>query len=249
MKLPKRIISLAACSLLALASLSAQETLVSYDFTNTNLTPESWNSNLLTDAAKTISFTRYQNKYAADGARSAGPNSSQPNFYARVANMGSTQTTASSLSFTLTPLENQSIDLGQITFDIGYQNSGPSTHPSYTLNYQVGVTVGSNSEVLLSNIATLGILASTDPNYAGGSTAVDTPAAFDLSQFQGISSSITFTIYIYATNIGGTLTEAQTARIDNIMVSSAPIPEPTTIAILMGGFVMLATCVWHRRKS
>jgi hypothetical protein len=233
-----------ACALFAGTTLSAQDgSLVSWNF-STNINVTSWDATLLA-SAPAISYSGYASKYNPDGARSGGFNNANGNLYARVGNMGNTLATASKFYFTLVPATSMSLDLGQLTFDIGFQNSGTADHPAYTLNYQVGVKIGAENETILSNKATLNAPAKGEDGIPSG--PVDIPAIFDLSAYKGMTSSVTLTIYIYATDVGGALTTDQTARIDNIVVSPSSIPEPSGLALFIGFTAGLV--VFSRRRS
>lgn len=210
------IISIAAASCVsvlafAVAPLSAEE-IVTYDFTD-GLKPSAWNPTLLSEQPGEPVFE------AGFAGGQGGLSSTRGNLYARIQSTGNTQSAASKFIFTFTP--SRALNLGQVTFDIGYQNTGNGPHPAYTLNYQVGVKVGDATEVLLPEVATLDVLSDDDPQYPGGSIAVDTPVTVDLRQFDEINAPITITIYVFTTKTGGSLAPHQTARLDTIAIRTA----------------------------
>ncbi|WP_043589797.1 PEP-CTERM sorting domain-containing protein [Geminisphaera colitermitum] len=230
---------LAACAFFACASLSAQITLVKYDFhIASDLSPSAWSSDLL--SAKPGNLTSPVGSGAQSGA---------VNYYFRRSNVGDTQATAGVATFTLSP--SQAIDLGELTFSMGHQNISATVFDGYTINYAVGVKIGSDAETLLPTVVTHTALPSNAVGYAG--VVLNDSAAFDLSSFSGISSSITLKIYVYVTDVipvSGAATAANhTLRIDDIMVTgTAAVPEPATSALLLGAAVILAMLVRNRLR-
>ncbi|MDR1279769.1 MAG: PEP-CTERM sorting domain-containing protein [Opitutaceae bacterium] len=227
------LVPVAAC-----ASLPAQVTLVKYDFnTASSVLPSGWSDELLTARPDGIVST------AGYGAQSG-----KVNYYFRRSNVGSTQATAGVASFTLDPAE--AIDLGELTFTLGHQNISGTVFDGYTINYAVGVKIGTAPETLLPTIKTHTALPGDVDGYNG--VVLDDSATFDLSSFSGVSSSITFSIYVYVTDIvtvnGAASASNHTLRIDDIMVTGTAVPEPATTALLAGGIAALAMLVCRRMR-
>ncbi|EIQ00163.1 PEP-CTERM putative exosortase interaction domain-containing protein [Opitutaceae bacterium TAV1] len=255
MKLKKQhyLSSLVVCALFVANALLAQETLVYYNFGDDNttgtgqtLSPKTINTALLNSAS---SFT------SGKGAVSKGPERNvggekyfHPNMYCFTQNIDG-EGNATEFSITLTPNSESPVNLGQISFDIGYQNNGAGPHPAYSIYYGLKITIDGKTDTL-TDIFRYDVYASTDAeNYLGGSPIFDTQAIFDLSAYQNVSSSITLSIVVYATT-GSSFNGNQTARIDNVTVTTAaPVPEPATTALFLAGFVLIATFIRNRIRN
>ncbi len=228
------------CALFAGAPLVAAGTLATYDFSTDLAT--SFKDAALVQSATSIVFTAG----TAGGTGTQGGRSSTAggHVYTRLESMGSTQSTASRFAFTLAPVG--TFDFGQLSFDYGYQNTGTGAHPGYTLHYKLGVKVGTAAEIVLPSVYDYAVAAITGTSSG---TIIDRTATFDLSAYQNVGTSVAFTLYVYATDITGTVTTNETGRIDNISLTTAAIPEPSTAALLMGGVAGMLVFAPRRRRQ
>ncbi|EIQ01459.1 PEP-CTERM putative exosortase interaction domain-containing protein [Opitutaceae bacterium TAV1] len=228
-------VSAVAAALLASVTLSAQEQLVSYEF-GTGLAPTVTNTALLESASAFV----YSGEPTTGGYSSANGG----NIYSRLNSLGSTLADGKNWSFSITP--KQALDLGELSFNIGYQNISVTTHPGYTLHYQVGIKIGDEAEVLINPVFDYVVATSST-----GTSSLDGSASLDLSVFRNVNSSVVFTLYIWATDIsGGSRTVNETARIDNVRLAIAPVPEPAHAALFLGGvlglLLLVRRCGFHR---
>jgi hypothetical protein len=143
----------------------------------------------------------------------------------------------------------QTSTLGFTGIAVLYDQTGSATGPrDFTLSYSLDgssfTTVGSTYSVLQNGLA---------PNPAWGATTGSSAYTFgyDLSSITVLDNAST--VYFRVTDMsttainGGTVGTGGTDRIDNFIVQTAPIPEPSTVAIgILGGLTGLV--IWKRRK-
>ncbi len=138
------------------------------------------------------------------------------------------------IEFTLSASPTYSLDLTNVTLNYGYTNTGV---PVFNDTFFVRSSVDSYATNLAPGLITAAVPGGT----AGGTTPLF--ATFDLSAaaYDNLST-ITFRLYQY-----DDLDETTSlTRFDNITVNGDVVPEPSTLAMLLGG-VGLLTLIRRRR--
>ncbi|RRJ97568.1 PEP-CTERM sorting domain-containing protein [Opitutaceae bacterium TAV4] len=141
-------------------------------------------------------------------------------------------------SFTITPQAGQQITLSQITLRAGVGND--TTTRSFFIFSSVEGTAA--DKTLLTGSTTTG-LKKWD---TGGLT--DYTHSFSGSQYKDITTPITFYIYVQAKDATQTLI-FDDIRVTGTVTSAAPIPEPSTLALLAGLATLAAALVIRHTRS
>jgi hypothetical protein len=158
-------------------------------------------------------------------AGTAGP-SPTPSFYG-VNGFGTSPVSTSYVSFQLTL--NSTIDpiaLEGISFNLA--NSGTSGPRGVEVTYRIGTSGAFTS------LGTTAVPNNTANNYGLFTFNLGTPAAL------APSDVIEFRLLGYANATGNSI------RLDNVSISAAAIPEPSTYLLLGGGLTVL---LWLRRRA
>lgn len=123
--------------------------------------------------------------------------------------------------FTISPLNQVTLDLESLTFDAARGGSGTPR----------GYVVRSSFDNFATNLAQADLL-TVRPAY--------TPVTVNLSSFADTADPVTFRIYSYSPGAGSSV------DYDNITVNGNVIPEPTTGLLLVAG---LGICSLRRRRN
>lgn len=170
--------------------------------------------------------------------------------YLAISATGTTQSAALTdtdyFSFTLTPQVGETLSLSSFTLDFGGSASQVSQGTTFTSNIVIQSSVGGFGSANPT-------LAVTPASYVSTS-ATDhqirlTSAVVDLSggDFTSLSSSVTFRIMFYYSNVSGG-NGNYSYRLDNVALSTASIPEPSSAAIGAGLVVVVAAGLRRRRR-
>jgi hypothetical protein len=133
--------------------------------------------------------------------------------------------------FTITPNSGYQFDLTQLSFNYGAQRENDVPFYNTTI-------------VLRSSVDTFGsdIVSNPDPIFASSNVNSNTTpnsATLDLTgaSFQNLTTATTFRIYVF----DNSNTNQNITRLDDIEItgSVSVIPEPSTIALLLAGTIML----------
>jgi hypothetical protein len=208
---------------------SHAQVLVNYNFA-TDLNPSTTATNS-TASAITATYTNP----GSDWGRSP----SFFNLFVRSPQTPATFDSTSYFQFTITPDSGYQFDLTQLSFNYGVQYGGSG--PAYQSTFVVRSSVDSFASDIVSVPSSISLTTT--------STNTNTPnsATFDLTGalFQNLTAATTFRIYIFD-NSSAT---ANISRLDNIQVdgSIALIPEPSSIALLLAGGIIVVAL--RRRRS
>ncbi|WPJ97097.1 PEP-CTERM sorting domain-containing protein [Coraliomargarita algicola] len=241
--------ALGACALTS-SSLNA-ETLAAWDFSsNLNATTEATN---ITGSA--VTFGNFSNASTSYYGRSGGGEDlyarafeiSQTNGDGRI--LGTTEAVSvesrkTYFEFTLTP-DSGAFDLSNFTATINAQTvSDTDAQTGFTAYY----FLRSSADDYASNLGT-GEVSVTATTASAGKTSADVIFSADLSDFDNISSAVTFRLYTYAVGDGGeTLNYNHIARADDFTITgTTAIPEPSHTAAMLGAGALMSMLMIRRR--
>ncbi|MBV9008127.1 MAG: PEP-CTERM sorting domain-containing protein [Verrucomicrobia bacterium] len=217
--------------------ISGAAVLTEYQFTNNRTS-----SNVPVGAvASTFNNGAGMTTNIVTGYRTTTPSSTiDPSLFTLSSDTSSTEagavTNNNYYTFTLTPNAGIVLDLTSLTFRYALDNSGGST--GFNATYFVRSSID--------NFAT--DVGSVPASAGKGKTTAFTTANIDLtaSQFQNLSSAVTFRIYIY----DNSNTTTQQDLLDDVIVngSLALVPEPSTYAMMGLGIGLLAAAQRFRRS-
>lgn len=225
-------LALGGLALVFASSLSAQ-TLVQYTFTQNN-TGSSRNPVVAGVNAETFAF--------ANGAgvtiTSSSIGNPDPRSYIVTANhVDEAISPASSdwLGFTISATEGHELNLSHLGFFYAYTNTQGVISSSAT--FDVRSSVDDYATSLFSN--TLSVVNSTSPVWSQASIGLSATA------YQGLET-ISFRIFLGDDGVGGTNTQLRLDTVTLSGVSTAPVPEPSAAAALLG-FAGLGFAASRRR--
>ncbi len=236
MKKTSLLLALGAVALLATAT-SHAAFVVTYDFTggspNAVVTGDLADTARITASPFTFTSTTTETS-ASSGAGPDGGFSSAGNAFLRGDATGSTEAAALAdddfFSFTIS-VNNavvDRLDLSSFTFDFG----GTATATGFTTNVYVQSSVdgfGTGNPVLFTDSQAIAANADNASLNTANAVPVGT-AAFDSL------TNVTFQFRFSDT----ATTSPQINRFDNVVVNGAVVPEPSTVAMLLGGLGLLA---------
>jgi len=159
-------------------------------------------------------------------------------------------TEADYFEFTLTPQAGFEVDLTSFSLTVGNQTS---TALSFTSSYFVRTSLdgyASNIAITSTGGTTTSLGGVASRSTTSNSTAVSDSVVFNVagSQYQNLTTPVTFRIYLYDTGSGAAPDSSQSiSRFDNVQVSGnvSAVPEPDTCLLgLVGGALVLSV----RRK-
>lgn len=141
---------------------------------------------------------------------------------------------ANYFSFTITPVPGNQLDLTTLTLRLGATNTNTNPADLYTLNAFARSSLNgyaTNIPTSGSNTAVVGQTTSTNPSFP-------TTVSLDLSAlaYQDLTSAVTFRLYLTGSLASGNAASVG-ARIDDLMLNGALIPEPGTGVLLLAGGV------------
>ena len=153
--------------------------------------------------------------------------------------IGGARTNDRVFEFTLTPLSGYTISISSVSLDVAAQrgSTGTSAYVAQMFGY---TNVDAQSTPVAAGFAT-------------DSTSGDGPSPFtnfstDLSSnllYQNVSGQIVFSFYVFGTQADSF------AHFDNIRVTgvTAPVPEPSSVALLALGGAAVIACAARRRSK
>ncbi len=211
-------------------------TLAEYEFVDGSLSPTTESSSV--EASNISSPKNYiVGSGSADNMAFALLNGGSPSYSTSAQNA---ITNSRYIEFTITPVEGEMLDISSLSFDYG-GSAGPGR--SYTSYFQVRSDID-NYAAELGTTEGYAVVAGAPTTNTGGSFSVDLS---ELSEFQNISTSVTFRIYSYIGDISGTFAgTADSQRLDNLTVSTA-IPESSSSSLLLGIVCMMLIAVVRRK--
>lgn len=158
---------------------------------------------------------------------------------------GSTGEFTTYTTFTVTAAEGYLLDLDTLTFDFGGGRNGGDP---YTARAQVRTSVDGFASNLMTTRVADNVQSTTAT--AAGSSSFLLPFSVDLSEFTSVSA-ITFRVYL-ADSMNTSTGTLYYTRMDNIALNGAVvsvIPEPSSVALLAGGFVGALVLMRRSRRQ
>lgn len=246
-------IALFAAAALGAASLVAAQSapLIKYDFNNTDQLNASFLQTSSGVLASSVTWGTFYENASGNVGRSGTTNE---NLYARLRTSGGGMVVATTVNaalqngsyfeFTITPGE-ANLNLTTVTADVG----GWALLNS-TADFAVSFFLRSSADNYQSNLGAEKMVAvSYKAGGAGDLTMENTAFALPDNVFENLGTSVTFRLYVYSTS--SAYSNNQTIRIDNIVVSGAPvsqIPEPGSSAIFVSVLALVSSAIFYRRK-